>query len=396
MSAPAWLQLLIFIFLIGILLDAPWLIYFSAAVLVIIWLSFWWRDQALKGVSYRRRFHYTRGFPGEKSEVRLTIANQKILPVSWLRSSDLWPNAVGPEDESTLGLTHMQSAGALMNLYSLRWFERHTRVYPLLFRMRGIYEVGPVTLEAGDFFGLYERRQVEPQTELLTVFPRILPLSQLRLPAEDPFGDRKARRPLFEDPNLAMGIRDYHPEDGFRRIHWPATARTGSLQTRVFQPVVARTLVVCLNISTHQQHWMGYDAEILERLVSVSATLVNQGIENGYSVGLFANGCLAHADQPFRLQPGKSPGQLAHLLTALAGVTPYVAAPFESFLIHAMSEIPFGSTLVIVTALLPENLQDTLMRLRRYRPNILLMSLAAAPPPDLPGIQTVHLPPNET
>jgi hypothetical protein len=57
-----------------------------------------------------------------------------------------------------------------------------------------------------------------------------------------------------------------------------------------------------------------------------------------------------------------------------------------------MTDIPYGATLVIVTALLPESLQDTLLRLRRYRPNILLMSLASNPPPDLPGIQVVHLP----
>ena len=392
MSAPAWLQLLIFVFLIGVLLGAPWLIYFAVAVIVIIWLSFWWRNQALKNVHYSRRFFYRRGFPGEKSEVRITLANEKFLPLSWLRTSDLWPNAVGPEDETVLGLSHLRSSGALANLYSMRWFERHTRIYPLLFRQRGIYQIGPVTLEAGDFFGLYEQRHEYQQTELLTVFPEILPLARLQLPAEDPFGDRKARRPLFEDPNLPMGIRPYHPEDGFRRIHWPATARTGSLQTRVYQPVVARTLVVCLNIATQQLSWLGYNAELLEQLVKIGATLVYHGIEDGYSVGLFANGCLAQADQPFRIQPGKSSGQMAHLLTALAGVTPYVTAPFETFLIHSTAEIPYGATLVIVTALLPESLQDTLIRLRRYRHNILLISLDPAPPPNLPDIQVIHLP----
>jgi uncharacterized protein (DUF58 family) len=55
-----------------------------------------------------------------------------------------------------------------------------------------------------------------------------------------------------------MGIRPYHPEDGFRRIHWPATARTGELQVKVFQPVTARVMVICLNVSTETHYWMGY------------------------------------------------------------------------------------------------------------------------------------------
>ena len=31
-----------------------------------------------------------------------------------------------------------------------------------------------------------------------------------------------------------------------------------------------------------------------------------QAVEDGYSVGLFSNSCLAHADQPFRIPPGRS------------------------------------------------------------------------------------------
>jgi hypothetical protein len=137
---------------------------------------------------------------------------------------------------------------------------------------------------------------------------------------------------------------------------------------------------------------MGYSPALLEHLVKICATLAYHAVEDGFAVGLFSNGCLAHADQPFRIQPGRSPHQLAVLLGALAGVTPYITAPFEMFLIRSMADIPFGATLVIVTARVPETLQDSLMRLRRYRPQITLISLEDRPPPPLPGIQIIHLP----
>jgi uncharacterized protein (DUF58 family) len=392
MSAVAWLQLLIFTFFAGVLLNFPWLVYFSVAVTLVMATAHLWRSHALDHIQYTRRFHFTRGFPGEKTEVRLTIVNNKLLPISWLRASDTWFTPVGPEDENALSPSYLPNQGFLINLYSLRWRERITRTYSLRFRKRGIYEIGPVLLEAGDLFGLYETKQEIAHTELLTVFPEILSFERLNLPAEDPFGDRRARKPLFEDPSQAMGIRPYQPEDGFRHIHWPATARSGALQVKVFQPVTARVLVICMDVSTEEHYWLGFSPEILEELVKVCATLAYQGIEDGYSVGLFSNGCLAHADQPFRIQPGRSANQLTVLLQALAGVTPFISAAFETFLIRSMSDIPFGSSLILVTAHVPETLQNTLLRLRRYRQHITLITLQETPPPDLPGIRLVHLP----
>jgi uncharacterized protein (DUF58 family) len=392
MSAVAWLQVLVLAFLAGVLLNFPWLIYFSVAVILVITLAHQWRQHALDRVKYARRFRHTRGFPGEQTEVQISIENNKLLPVSWLRASDEWPIAVGPEGSDILAPSHIPENGYLVNLYSLRWHERIQRRYSLVFHKRGIYEIGPLLLEAGDLFGLYEQRKEIQQLEYLTVFPEMLSLERLHLRAEDPFGDRRSPRPLFADPNQTTGIRPYHPEDGFRRIHWAATARTGELQVKIYQPISARILVICLNVSTEVHYWLGYNQAMLEHLVKLCATLAYQSMEDGYAVGLFANGCLAHADQPFRIRPGRSPNQLANLLQALAGVTPYVTAPFETFLIRSMTDIPFGATILVVTAQLPESLQDTLIRLRRYRAHITLVSLEKTPPPELPGINIIHLP----
>lgn len=392
MSPAAWLQALILAFLAGVLLGHPWLVYFSVSVTIILGLAQYWRAHALDRIQYSRRFHYTRGFPGEKSKVRLTIVNGKFLPVSWVRVSDTWPLPAGPEDENMLAPSHLPEKGFLTNLYSLRWYEQATRTCPLLFRKRGIYQVGPLLLEGGDLFGMYDQQRELGQYEYLTVFPEVLPLERLKLPAQDPFGDRKSRKPLFEDPSQVMGIRPYQPEDSFRRIHWPATARTGDLQVKVYQPVSARVAVICLNVTTEEHYWMGYSPEILEEMVKICATLARQGMEDGYAVGLFSNGCLAHADQPFRIQPGRSPNQLAVVLQALAGVTPFTTAPFETFLIRSMTEIPFGSTLILVTARVDESLQNMLLRLKRYRHHITLISLEETPPPDLAGIRLIHLP----
>jgi uncharacterized protein (DUF58 family) len=392
MLSLSWLQLLIMIFLFGAAFRAPWLVYFATAVGAVFGAAEWWRRRSLDGVSYHRRLRYRRGFPGEQLELTIDVENRKPLPLSWLRATDPWPGPVSPQGE-VLPPNHRQRlAGSLVNVYSLRWFERVRRPVTLLLRERGIYPLGPVELESGDLFGMYRTAKEQMGQEYLTVFPELLPLNQLQLKADDPFGDRAARRPLFEDPNRTMGVRRYHPEDGFRRIHWPATARTGELQSRVYQPVTARVMVVCLNVATGHQPWLGYSPGLLELMVKAAATLAYAGVQAGVEVGLYSNGCLAHADQPFRIPPGRTPAHLAALLQALAGATPYVSSTFEKFLLRAQAEIPYGASLVILTAMLPLSLQDVLLRLRRYRPSIRLYLAGPEPPPNLPGIGCLHLP----
>ena len=221
-------------------------------------------------------------------------------------------------------------------------------------------------------------------------------MEDVDLPAEDPFGDRRSRRRLFEDPNRPMGVREYRPEDSFRRVHWPATARTGQLQVKVYQPTSGQVMVVCLNVSTFARHWEGVYPELLEHLIKVATTLVNQGIQDGYKVGLIANGCLAHADQPFRIPPGRSPQQLSRLLEALAGVTPVVTAPFERFLLREASRVPYGATLLILTAITSQELAEVIMQLKRHERRITLLSLGKEVPMVIPGVQVIHRPFKDT
>jgi len=392
MTNQRWLPLLAFVFLLGILLHIPFLVSLALSLVIVLALANWWRNQSLAGVSYQRKFHYIRAFPGEKIPLRIEVENRKILPLSWLRVQDPWPRAVGPDDEEILAPSHVADKGFLTNVFSFRWFERSRRFYTLVFRKRGVYQVGPARLDSGDLFGFYEQAREDKQVEYLTVFPSLTKLPPFDYPAEDPFGDRRSRRRLYEDPNRPMGVREYHPEDGFRRVHWPATAHTGQLQVKVYQPTSSRVMVVCLNASTYVRHWEGVYPELLEHLIRVAATIIYEGIQDGYRVGLISNGCLAHADQPFRIPPGRSPNQLGHLMEALAGVTSVVTAPFDRYLMREAPRVPYGSFLTIITAVMTPDLAQTLIQLKRHERQMVLISLAEHAPTEIPGVKIVHLP----
>ncbi len=392
MLAKRGSPILLVLVLLGIVLNEPFLITLASTLLVAAGVAWWWNLRSLQGVIYRRRFRYTRGFPDELIDLQVDVENRKLLPVSWLRIQDDWDRAVGPIDDEALAPSHIPERGFLTNIFSLRWYEKARRTYTLLLRKRGIYAVGPTRLESGDLFGIFEQRAEAGPSEYLTVFPRILPFSSLDFPAEDPFGDRKTRRRLFEDPNRPMGVREYRPEDGFRRVHWPATARTGQLQVKVYQPTTGQVMVVCMNVSTFARHWEGVYPEMLEHLICVAATLVDKGFRDGYKVGLVANGCLAHADRPFRIPPGRSPQQLAVLLQSLAGVTSVVTGNFENFLMREIPRVQYGASLVILTAVTTAELATTLIQLKQHERHITLYSIAQDEPPLIPGIHVIHQP----
>ena len=393
MAPLSWWPFLVLIFVLAIFAQVYPLAAFTVMLAVISVTARWWQRHALDGVSYRRLLYFRRGFMGETIDIRLEVENRKFLPMPWLRIFDYVPNSVGPEDESQLQPTHMTEIGTLISLFSLRWYERDHRSYRLLLRKRGIYRLGPPQLESGDLFGLFEQeREDELTLDYLTVFPEPLPFEALRMPSEDPFGDRRARRRLYEDPNQPMGVREYQPDDDFRRVHWPATAHTGEIQVKVYRPVSAQVMVVCLNVTTMSRYWEGTDIEMLEYLVRATAALVQHGLQDGYRVGLVSNGCLAHADQPFRVPPGRSSEQLTHLLTALAGVTPFVSAPFDRFLLSEMPRLPYGATLVMVTTLVSPALAESLLRMHRHARRITLLVFGSQPPPHIPGITIHHLP----
>ncbi len=392
MAPLTWWPFLVLIFLLGLLGGVYSLAAFALMLLIISAIAFWWKRHALDGVNVRRKFVYRRGFPNETLNMQVEAENRKFLPLPWLRVYDQVPVQVGPEDESAMRQTHVADIGALVSLFSLRWFERDRREYKMLLRERGVYRLGPASIESGDLFGLFEQIDPNGPVDYLTVFPKSLPFQAIQLPSGDPFGDRHTRRRLYEDPNQPMGVRDYRPEDDFRRIHWPATAHTGELQVKVYQPISARVLVVCLNVLTLKHYWEGTDPELLEYLVKVTAAIVQQALDDGYRVGLVSNGCLAHADQPFRVPPGRSPEHLATLLTALASVTPFVTGSFDRFLISEAPRLPYGATLFAITALTEDSLAEALIRMKQHGRRVVLLSFAPQKPPVMPGVVVHHIP----
>jgi uncharacterized protein (DUF58 family) len=153
-------------------------------------------------------------------------------------------------------------------------------------------------------------------------------------------------------------------------------------------------MAVLLNVATLEKHWLGTIPALLERTITVAASVCDYGYERRYTVGLIANGCIPRSDQPIRVLPGRDPQQLTRILEALAAVRPVATQDISTLLTHESPRLSWGATLVVVTAYVGAELESTLLRLHAAGRRLVLISLAPDPPSPLVSqeILTYHLP----
>ncbi len=393
--SDAWIPVAVLFIIIGLIAGRNVGMFTLGLVLLLIYaLSSWWKDNALTGVTYQRTFDRTRVFPTEPVVMTISIGNLKSLPLTWLRFDDRLP--VAPLESGQIGEMIGQTHGqyTLRNILTIGGNSHVTRRFTLTFPHRGFYTLGPVTYRSGDIFTLFTIERDYDDTSRIVVFPKVWPLEALGLPAKEPFGELNVRRSLFTDPIRTQGIRDYHPQDRFRDVHWKASARRGSLQTKVYDPSTGMTMAVFLNVATMRRHWMGFEPQQLERAISVAASVASYGVEQKWGVGLYVNGAFPKSDQSIRVPPGRSPEQLAHILEALAATTEFATASIEKLMTRESTRLPWPATLVLVTAHVTEEMAAVLARLKKAGRRVALISLAEESPPFMDGILTYHVPPH--
>ncbi len=377
----AWILLAILLTVVGLLFRFDAFLVIGAMLITIVAVSWVWNRLALFGLTYQRNFSVKRAFVGEEIDLELAVSNRKFLPLTWLVIKDVFPVEL-PIQGIEIVKRADTNQGELTTVWSVKWYETVKRPYQFKASARGFHRFGPTKVETGDLFGLFRSTHRREDDQFFIVYPKVVPLTALGLPAKEPFGDLRAARFMFEDPIRTVGIRDYRPEDDFRRLHWKASARRQTLQTRVLEPANSHNLIVCLNVATLEQHWRGVIVDALEQVVSIAASVCYHSIEQRWQTGLLANGALPRSDQPIKVPPGRSPGQITALLEMLAAVTPFATATIEQLLTVESPRLPWGSTLVVISALISESLAATLLDLKQMGRRVVLISLDPTPPPD--------------
>lgn len=342
---------------VGLLAAASWLLAVTSLDSVKIW----------------RRLSATEAEVGDVLTARLVIHNRKGRPAPWI----LWSDRVAPG---------VDVEGETAGLKTLGSGERLHRSYKIHTVRRGLFRIGPVELESSGPFGMLRRLAVAQDASWITVLPQAVDLARGWPLGHRPVHQVPRRRSLFEDPSRFQGIREYRPGDSLRRVHWRATARSGQLQVKLFEPTVLEGihLVVDLKSDLYRdlQHglqedrvveaaedgWVdplaGVDA-VLELAITAAASLARFVLDGDQRVALTSNGADAGSGERLSLAPGKGGEHWHRLRTLLARAIPAPSPSAAELLATELPRLPRALVTIVVTPYVDDGLVEALWMLHR-------------------------------
>ena len=232
---------------------------------------------SMDGLQTERHCTLRQGEIGEEAVVTVGVRNTQPFFIPWVVMDDLLSDGLRVLEGTTARAVVMKPGGSA----SLR--------YRVKCDKRGYHRVGPVLFESGDFFGLTRRFLSRADAQFITIYPKIVPIDKYSIPTHRPLGEVTQQMWIFEDPTRIAGVREYRHGDPLRRIHWKASAKTGVLHSKIYDPSTLQGVNMILDFNARA--WIGeHISRRAEFGVTVAASLASHCAERGLDLGLVSNG----------------------------------------------------------------------------------------------------------
>ncbi len=315
-------------------------------------LARYWTRQSIRNLVFERKIS-PYAFIGDKVQVNFTLRNNGWLPITWSKIQEALP-------------MELTEAGSFRRVVSIGSKETQAFKYELEAKKRGYYRIGPFRIASQDILGLSGEVSVESGPDYLTIFPNVIPLRFIQIPSSSPLGVIRHIQPIFEDPSRSAGKREYKAGDSTRKIDWKASARTGNLQVKVYDPSIDLRVVLFLNLN-FLDYDTRYKSAATELAIVTAASIAHWVIDQRLEAGIVINGIdAADSVRGFDiLQPRKGRGQLLRILELLARSQGGELAGNNEFLAAHRSIVGWGTTLILITGMADDTLFGTLHQLRR-------------------------------
>lgn len=325
---------------------------------------------------------------GEQIAVVVRVRNDSRIPVPWVLLEDVLPRRALAFSPPSLAVT-----GRRIQLSMLGAKRSKTLLYQVTCNRRGYYQLGPLIVETGDLFGLHRVYRIATAPHFLLVYPKVVPLEGYEIASKRPIGEVRMSFRLYEDPTRIAGVRGYEQGDPLNRVHWNATARTGQLHCKVYEPSTVAGLTVLMDFH-RDSHDPRHEPVRSELAVTAAASMCNAVYEVGQQVGLVTNGrdaadrirvegwrantrtrdrardAASMLEESDRLQPvvvptGRGPDQMLRIQETLARIELTDGLHLAELIEETASRLPRDATVVAILPAVTERNAVALANLRR-------------------------------
>lgn len=365
-----------------------WLI--VVTILMVFFQAYLFKKRGLVGISYNRFFTEKAVFEGSETEMVEEIANKKILPIPWLRLESKMSTHLSFNKQASLEVVGEQFHRSFFSLMS---FQKIRRRHKLTCKKRGYYQLRTATLSVGDPFGIDQTRKTFDLSSDLLVYPKLVPIDEIRLPSNSWQGEIIVRRWIMDDPFVFAGVRDYTYGDTMKSVNWSATARTGSLQVSKHDYTADHKLMIYLNFDESEDIRKAIkDEALMERAISYAASIAEHTISKGIPTGF---GCNAYIDDPserlktrkdsIRVEAKNGKGQLLYLLEMMAMLKVDRSTNFHRFLQEDVERKRRDTDILLITSFVSETMAKHIRTLRALGNSVEIVDLSFLKSPEGSG-----------
>jgi uncharacterized protein (DUF58 family) len=134
-------------------------------------------------------------------------------------------------------------------------------------------------------------------------------------------GDFPTPTSIYEQTLTPIGTRDYVQTDSFGRIHWKASAKTQTLQTKVFEKTAHYSWTFVINL--REPNMPSYHLGVVENLETIASNVAYMGqfaTKKGIEFEVFVNLRMATGTAVYHLPKGGGSKQLGKVLDLLARI----------------------------------------------------------------------------
>ncbi len=219
--------------------------------------------------------------------------SRRTLPAMVRVGSVMSVDAVATVTREGLGIDHVVDeelpavlgGGHRFSLRALGAQEATFESYTRRPRRRGRWPLGAAWLESTDPLGLARSRRLLDDGRLVSVSPVVFPLDGGVVGPAGFNGETPLPQISTAGPDDVV-VREYVPGDDVRRVHWPATARTGELMVRREELAWDPTAWVVLDNRSGVHPTQGGVSASFEWLVSLAASVGVRLAAEGFDVSL--------------------------------------------------------------------------------------------------------------
>ncbi|MDP5273026.1 DUF58 domain-containing protein [Chengkuizengella axinellae] len=179
---------------------------------------------------------------------------------------------------------------------------------------RGFYHFSNTTCSTEDIFGILEHQGKIKMKYSFKVLPRIIDLPRWQLIDDVMKGTQNSSMITLSSRGTSQinGVRDYVYGDRISRIHWNATAKTGSLKSKDFERESLPRMMIILDCDQGVYE----SSKHFETAVSAAASFLKYGIKNHQ----IAQGYISFGNKPTYFEPAQGETQYDNVLNHLVEV----------------------------------------------------------------------------